>query len=368
MSAPVLAAMSGGVDSSVAAALLLDEGIPLEGAYMKNWINEDNLLGDCPWQQDIQDASSVAGHLGLPFRIVNLMDEYRTRIVDYLLREYQQGLTPNPDVMCNREIKFGVFLQYALDNGFSEVATGHYARIRNNPDGTRDILEGRDPNKDQSYFLALMQQHQIARARFPIGEMEKPDVREYAHKKGLTTAAKKDSQGICFIGQIKMSDFLKAYVPPKPGLIVNPEGETLGEHEGLHLFTYGQRKGIRVASPRTGIAYVVIDKRPDTNELVIDFEDGQTPGLFATRATLRNLSYTNLTTPSQPSQQCDLLARPRYRAAAVPVRFEPDESGKGATITFLEPQRALAPGQVCALYDGEVLLGGGIFNQIFASS
>jgi tRNA-specific 2-thiouridylase len=355
----ILIAMSGGVDSSVAAALVQRSGTPAAGAYMKNWINEENIFGDCPWQQDITDARAVAEQLGIPFHVVNLMKDYRERVVDYLLKGYQDGITPNPDVMCNREMKFGVFLDHALREGFDAVATGHYARRRKNSDGTCDILEGVDKNKDQSYFLALLRQDQIQRARFPIGDLPKPEVRKIADSLGLATAAKKDSQGICFIGKVKMSDFLRAFVPDKPGPIVRLDGRVLGEHRGLHLYTLGQRKGIRVASNTPNEAYVVIQKRPATNELVVAFDRPDTPGLYATGCLLSGLSFTNRI----PDRPVRLLARPRYRAPAAPAVFEPGPEGT-AHLRFNQPQRALTPGQICALYDGETLLGGGVFAEI----
>ena len=211
--------MSGGVDSSVAALLLQRQGLPLEGAYMKNWINEENIAGDCPWQQDIEDARAVAEALRIPFRVVNLMREYRARVVGYLLPGYRTGITPNPDAVCNREMKFGVFLEMAKAAGFSAVATGHYARRFRQADGSWDILEGVDKSKDQSYFLALLQQHQVAAARFPVGELQKAEVRKMAGAFNLVTAGKKDSQGICFIGEIKMRDFLQAFVPDRKSVV-----------------------------------------------------------------------------------------------------------------------------------------------------
>ena len=358
----VLVAMSGGVDSSVAALLLERAGVPIEGAYMKNWINEENIVGDCPWQTDIEDARLVADTLGIPFRVVNLMREYRTRVVDYLLAGYQSGVTPNPDVMCNRDMKFGVFLEYARQNGFTAVATGHYARRLQRSDGSWEILEGVDKNKDQSYFLALLRQSQIATARFPIGELQKPAVRSLAAKHQFATAAKKDSQGICFIGEVKMSHFLRAFVPDNPGLIRNHFGKVVGEHRGLHLYTLGQKRGVGVPSNTPHEAYVVVEKRAATNELIVAFDRPDTCRLYSTHCRIGSLSFTN-----RPlDQKAMLLAKPRYRARAAEVWFEPFGEGR-AMLEFVQPQRALTPGQVCALYDGEMLVGGGIFEEIAAS-
>jgi len=353
----LLSAMSGGVDSAVAAALALQQGHSLVGVYMKNWINEDNIVGNCPWQQDIEDARASAEKLGIEFRVVNLMNEYRSKVVDYLLREYQQGLTPNPDVMCNREIKFGVLMQYALEHGFEGVVTGHYARAIRSGSGVTELWEGVDKNKDQSYFLALLEQHQLARAHFPVGDIAKPRVRELAVQFDLPVASKKDSQGICFIGQVKMSDFLQAYVPSKSGNIVDAEGRVLGEHRGLHFYTIGQRKGIRVASNQHQKAYVVVRKDGERNELVVAFDGEDAPFLYTTHCTVCSLSFTQ-----EPlTETMDLLVRPRYRAPAVPAKYKPMEDATQASITFATPQRAIASGQICALYQGERLLGGGVF-------
>lgn len=350
--------MSGGVDSSVATALLLEQGHEVAGAYMKNWINEENIAGDCPWVQDIHDARAVADRLGIEFRVVNLMRDYRERVVQYLLEGYRNGVTPNPDAMCNREIKFGVFLRYAREHGFSAVATGHYARACHQPARSR-ILRGLDLNKDQTYFLALMQQHQARHAMFPIGEMLKPEVRRRAAALGLSTADKKDSQGICFIGQVKMSDFLRAYVPDEPGCIVSQDGLTLGAHRGVHLYTLGQRKGLGVASNTYREAYVVVEKRPATRELVVAFDRPDTPRLYASRCRVTSLSWLGMP-PALPAR---IQVQPRYRCPGQPALVE--EGGENrVTVTFDAPQRALAPGQICAFYDGDELLGGGIFEHI----
>jgi tRNA-specific 2-thiouridylase len=377
----ILAAMSGGVDSSVAAALLVREGHDVVGAYMKNWINEENIIGHCPWQEDIEDARAVADQLGIEFRVVNLMKEYREKVVKYLLEGYQQGITPNPDVMCNREMKFGVLWDWAKENGFEGIATGHYARkadfgfrisdfglegkgevqsaIRN-PQSA--ILRGADPNKDQTYFLAMMQPEQVRIAHFPIGHLLKPELRDLARQFGLKTAEKKDSQGICFIGEVKMEDFLRTFVPDNPGRIVNLEGKVLGEHRGLHLYTLGQRKGLRVASNLYKQAYVVVAKRQAANELVIAIERPDTPLLWAKQAVLNEIS----TTGPDLTKDLRLQAMPRYRSPAAPATFKPflRDGVWAAELTFDEPQRALTPGQICALYDGDVLLGGAVFESV----
>jgi tRNA-specific 2-thiouridylase len=367
----ILVAMSGGVDSSVAALRLKEQGASIVGAYMKNWINEDNLVGDCPWQRDIEDARAVCDKIGIEFRVVNLMREYRERVVAYLLDGYARGLTPNPDIMCNREVKFGVFRAWAKENGFSAVATGHYARRveRVAPNAlveesalrathsTYELLEGADKNKDQSYFLALLSPEQLCDARFPIGDLAKPELRRLAREAGLPNAEKKDSQGICFIGEVKMADFLKAYVPDAPGPIVRAsDGKILGEHRGLHFYTLGQRRGIRVPSNTDHEAYVVVGKRADDRALLVAFDHPDAPGLFQREVRVHSLSWLGdaITSPRA------LEGRVRYRDPRVALEFFP-EGGGTARIAFREPQRGLASGQILAFYDGERLLGGGVY-------
>ena len=245
--------------------------------------------------------------------------------------------------------------EWAQEHGFEAIATGHYARKQDA--GT--ILRGADPNKDQTYFLAMMQPEQVRIAQFPIGHLLKPELRERAREFGLSTAEKKDSQGICFIGQVKMEDFLRTFVPDKPGPIVNLEGKVLGEHRGLHLYTLGQRKGHGVASPIHKQAYVVVAKRPQTNELVVAIENAETPLLWARKATLHSISSTG----APLTEERLLQAQPRYRCPAGDAVFRPLGGGR-AELEYSEPQRALTPGQICALYDGERLLGGAVFEAI----
>ena len=353
----ILVALSGGVDSSVAALLLKQQGHELVGAYMKNWINEDNVIGHCPWQQDIEDARRVAEQIGIEFRVVNLMQEYRERIVQYLLDGYARGLTPNPDVMCNREIKFGVLRAWARDHGFTAVATGHYARRELRSDGTYALFEGADKNKDQSYFLALLDQSQLRDARFPVGHLPKPELRRLAREAGLVTADKKDSQGICFIGEVKMSDFLRAYVPDAPGPIIRAgDGREIGQHHGLHYYTLGQRKGIGVPSNTDGEAYVVVGKRADDRALLVAFDHPNAPGLFQREVRVHSLSWIG---ESMAGTE-DLTGRVRYRDPRVSLTFVP-EAGNTGHVVFSEPQRALASGQILALYEGQRLVGGGVY-------
>jgi len=365
--------MSGGVDSSVAALLLRQQGHEVVGAYMKNWINEDKVIGHCPWMQDIEDARRVAEQIGIEFRVVNLMRDYRERVVNYLLDGYARGLTPNPDIMCNREIKFGVFRDWAKTNGFSAVATGHYAqRIERTAVPVSSALEssngfthpqfelheGFDQNKDQSYFLALLSQEQLADARFPIGHLSKPELRRIAREAGLVTADKKDSQGICFIGEVKMQDFLRVYVPDSPGPILRAsDGREVGQHRGLHFYTLGQRKGIGVPSNTDHAAYVVVGKRSSDRALLVAFDHPDAPGLFQREIRVHSISWIS----ESISESRSLEGRVRYRDPRVKLDFTP-EGGGTALVKFAEPQRGLASGQILALYEGQRLLGGGIYS------
>lgn len=354
----ILIALSGGVDSAAAAALLVQQGHDVTAAYMKNWVNDEGIPGECPWEQDIDDALGVCRVLGIELRVIDLIAQYRQRIVNYLLEGYRHGATPNPDVLCNREMKFGVLLDYALEHGFEAVATGHYTRRLDVPDEGSYVLRGADSNKDQSYFLALMHAHQVARALFPVGHITKPEVRALAERFRLPNAHKKDSQGICFIGKVKMSDFLRHFIPDNPGDIVDTAGRVLGRHDGLHLFTMGQRKGHHVASPREGVAYVVVGKDLKRNRLILGYEGDD--ALYASHAVVGGIANARMPLPER------VLAQPRYRAPAVPAlcrHLAPDR----VELLFDSPVRALAPGQVCAFYSAlhpDRLLAGGFFEEI----
>ena len=351
-----MTAMSGGVDSSVAAYILAQgENLLLEGAYIRTWQHEENFFGDCPAGQEIDDARAVAEQVGIPFQVINLVKHYREKVVDYLVNGYESGVTPNPDILCNREIKFGAFLDIAVEEGFDAVATGHYCRKRENADGTHDIIEGSDKNKDQSYFLAMLQQEQVQRALFPIGEIAKPQVRRIASEAGFTIADKKDSQGICFLGKVDINDFLGSRIKDDPGQIINHDGQVVGEHRGLHHYTIGQRKGIGVPSNTYNKAYLVIGKDRGLNRLLVAFDDPDAL-IYSKKAIVGPFSFLN----QKVEGPAELLAKPRYRDKSTPVKLVPMENDQ-TLIQFNETQRALAPGQVLALYDGDVLLGGATY-------
>ena len=354
----VLVALSGGVDSAVAALLLKQQGHEVHAAYFRTWMNEEGLPfpGECPWEDDVRNAQAVAEHLGLPFRIIDLVQDYRDTVVQYLVDGYRQGLTPNPDIICNREMKFGVFLRKAIKDGYDVIATGHYARRRENTDGTFDLLEGLDPNKDQSYFLALLRQEQLAKAIFPIGELLKPEVRKLAADAQLPNAERKDSQGICFLGQIPVQDFLERHIPDSPGPVVNAAGKEIGQHRGLHRYTIGQRKGIGLPSNTENEYFVVVKKDFATNTLHIAFDKPDAPWLYTSEAIARDFTWINQPVVGEQ----DILARVRYRDKATSARFIPQPDGT-ARLRFAETQRGLAPGQVLAVYQDRVLMGGGVF-------
>ncbi|MGJ8650683.1 MAG: tRNA 2-thiouridine(34) synthase MnmA [Opitutaceae bacterium] len=353
----ILVALSGGVDSAVAALRLKDQGYDVSAAYIRTWMNEEMPLADCPAQQDIEDSRAVAAHLGIDYEIVNLVNEYREHVVHYLVDGYKNGITPNPDIMCNREMKFGIFQDYALKNGFDAIATGHYVRKRTNADDSQDLLTGLDDNKDQTYFLALLRQEQIRNALFPVGELRKPEVRALAEQHALPNATKRDSQGICFLGDMNINNFLEHYIEDQPGDIVNTEGKWLGRHRGLHRYTMGQRRGIGVPSNTDNEYYVVTGFNKERNELIVAFDHSDAPGLFTNEVEVYGQSFVN----RELTEPCRIEARPRYRDPSQKITYTPT-GPDSAKVVFDEPQRALAAGQVLALYDGETLLGGGFYR------
>ena len=353
----LLVALSGGVDSSVSAALLKDQGHEIEGVYVRTWEHEDDVLGDCPGAKDLADAEAVAEGLGIPFRVVNFIDFYQREVVLPMVNGYEDGITPNPDVLCNRSMKFGALLEFARENGFDGLATGHYCVRKKTVGEKPELWEGRDKNKDQSYFLARITQDQLSGARFPLGEIEKPRVREMAKELDLPVAQKKDSQGICFLGKVKVPEFLSNFIDDKPGDIVTTKGEVVGRHQGLHRYTLGQRRGIGVPSNTDHENFVVTGKEESSNQLIVAFESPEEPTLWGRRYEIENLSFL-LDEPL--SGELELLGKTRYRDPSVDLSFRSIEADR-AEVVFREAQRALAPGQVLALYEGERLLGGGTY-------
>ncbi|CAN5125092.1 tRNA 2-thiouridine(34) synthase MnmA [soil metagenome] len=344
MSKNVYVGMSGGVDSSVTAALLKEQGYNVTGVYMKNW-SKDLPGFSCPWKEDFQDAKRVAVQLGIDFKMYDFETEYRQKVVDYMVAGYQAGITPNPDIMCNQEVKFKLFLEAALEDGADMIATGHYARIK---DG--HLLAGQDANKDQSYFLYRVTEDALQRSLMPIGDMEKPEVRKLATKLGLATADKKDSQGICFVGKVGIKDFLLAELGEQAhGAIVDETGKVIGEHDGALFYTIGQRHGLDVGG---GLPYYVVGKDMAKNEVYVT-TDLQDERLWKRSLDLASTHWIN-GAPAAGTYQ----VRTRYRAPLVSCELSYD--GDKTVLLLQEDVRAITPGQSAVLYDGELVLGGGI--------
>ena len=393
----VVVGLSGGVDSSVAAYLLKEQGYDVIGLFMKNWHDDSVTISEeCPWLEDSNDALIVAEKLGIPFQTVDLSVEYKERIVDYMFNEYERGRTPNPDVLCNREIKFDVFMKIALQLGADYVATGHYCRKGTilNEDGTEtyQLLSGKDPNKDQSYFLCQLSQEQLSKTLFPIGELLKPEVRKIAAANNLITADKKDSQGLCFIGKVHLPEFLQQKLKPKKGVIVEvpsdaapfspvvPEfqnekeklifraekpvyseadGKVVGEHQGAHYFTIGQRKGLNVGGTKEPLFVI----ETDVNKNIIYTGQGKThPGLLRNTLFIKEdeLHWVRPDLSLKVDETMEVMARIRYRQPLQPAKLYKVENG--LFVDFKEKQSAITEGQFAAWYINDELVGSGVIS------
>ncbi|WP_445710907.1 tRNA 2-thiouridine(34) synthase MnmA [Flavobacterium sp.] len=392
----VVVGLSGGVDSSVAAYLLQEQGYEVIGLFMKNWHDDSvTISNECPWLEDSNDALLVAEKLGIPFQTVDLSEEYKEKIVDYMFNEYEQGRTPNPDVLCNREIKFDVFMKIALSLGADYVATGHYCRkgtIENEEGETYQLLAGKDGNKDQSYFLCQLSQEQLSKALFPIGELTKPEVREIAAKLDLITADKKDSQGLCFIGKVRLPDFLQQKLQPKEGIIIEVASEAdvfntietefpsqeaafayqsrkrdysdqlskvVGKHQGAHYFTKGQRKGLNVGGTKE--ALFVIETDVEKN-IIYTGQGSNHPGLLKKALYIKNdeVHWVREDLALQSNQTMDVMARIRYRQELQEATLHQFE--EGMYVVFKEPQSAITEGQFVAWHKEDEVLGSGVIS------
>ena len=385
----VVVGLSGGVDSSVAAYLLKEQGYDVIGLFMKNWHDESVILAnECPWIEDSNDAMLVAQSLGIPYQVIDLSAEYKERIVDYMFAEYAAGRTPNPDVLCNREIKFDTFLKTALSLGADYVATGHYCQkdeiiVDGKP--VYRLLAGKDRNKDQSYFLCQVTQEQLSKALFPIGNLEKSEVRRIAAEQGLITAGKKDSQGLCFVGKISLPDFLQQQLKTKEGNIIEipaesvlvdengadiqqmsephhfsaAQGEVVGNHRGAHFFTIGQRKGLKVGGKEKPLFVIGTDIEEN---LIFTGQGDDHPGLYrkALRVKADEIHWIRRDLKMAAGDSRHYKVRIRYRQALVGAELKFD--GDTLFVIFEEPQRGVAPGQFVAWYDGEELIGSGVIH------
>ncbi|RKS87231.1 tRNA (5-methylaminomethyl-2-thiouridylate)-methyltransferase [Orbus hercynius] len=355
----VIVGMSGGVDSSVSAYLLQQQGYDVVGLFMKNWEEDDNEEY-CSAASDLADAQAVCDKLGIKLLTINFAAEYWDNVFEHFLSEYQAGRTPNPDILCNKEIKFKAFLDYAAEDlGADYIATGHYVR-RSDHQGQVKLLRGIDNNKDQSYFLYTLSEQQIAKSLFPVGELEKPDVRAIAHKLGLATAAKKDSTGICFIGERKFSDFLARYLPAQSGVIRTVDGEIIGEHQGLMYHTLGQRKGLGIGGLKNAdeTPWYVVDKDISNNELIVA-QGHDHPALLSGGLIASQLHWVDR---KALTAQLTCTVKTRYRQQDIPCTLTPIDDDK-ITVVFAYPIAAVTPGQSAVFYQGEVCLGGGIIEE-----
>lgn len=351
----VYVGMSGGVDSSLSASLLKEQGYDVTGVFIRVWQPE---FMDCSGKKDEEDARAVAEQIGIPFKTIDLVDEYKTHIIDYMITEYAAGRTPNPDTMCNRFIKFGGFFDAAQKNGINFIATGHYVRNQENKGESFDLMKGIDPNKDQSYFLWMIRQEALARALFPVGSLEKPVVREMARERGLLTAERKDSQGVCFVGKMDMKEFLSVYIAPKKGDVLNVEGEVIGNHDGAQFITIGQRHGFTITKKTPNdVPYYLVSKDVKNNTITVDTKKDNQLSKGAHRLVLHNLNWISRI----PIQGTVYDCRVRYRQPLMKTSVE-SVSGTEAILTFDEDVH-VALGQSAVLYEGNVCLGGGIVDS-----
>lgn len=353
----VIVGMSGGVDSSVSALLLQQQGYQVEGLFMKNW-EEDDGSEYCTAMSDLADAQAVCDKLGITLHKANFAAEYWDNVFEHFLHEYRNGRTPNPDILCNKEIKFKAFLDYALTLGSDLIAMGHYCR-RIDLDGHSHLVKGVDNNKDQTYFLHAVNEAQIARTLFPIGELEKPEVRRIAEEHGLITHNKKDSTGICFIGERRFKDFLQQYLPAQPGNIETVEGAVIGEHSGLMYHTIGQRQGLGIGGLKNANEepWYVLDKDLERNVLTVG-QGKDHPLLFSQSLTCSHIDWVSGEAPAMP---CKLKAKVRYRQQDQNCVMTRQADGD-YQVTFVHPQRAVTPGQSVVFYDDQVCLGGGVIE------
>ena len=379
--ARVVVGLSGGVDSSVAAHLLIEQGHEVIGIFMKNWHDTNFTISEeCPWEEDSKDALLVADKLGIPFHTIDFSEEYYERIISYMFKEYESGRTPNPDVLCNREIKFDSFLKHAENLGADYVATGHYCRKRKSDTGF-ELLAGKDSNKDQSYFLCQISQNQLAKALFPIGELEKSEVRRIAKEQDLVTAEKRDSQGLCFIGKVKLPDFLKQQLKEKTGNVVEisqdwggftrdlepveeylfteADGKVIGEHNGAHFYTIGQRRGLNIGGYVNPLFIIQINTT--TNTVYVgegdDHKGLSRPGLLILAS---NIHWLKAVDELEIGESKHFQIRIRYRQPLFGATLNRTE--KGLEIVFDGPANAVAKGQFAAWYEGDVLVGSGVIS------
>ena len=353
----VVVGMSGGVDSSVAALLLKQQGYDVVGVFMKNWEETDDN-GVCTAEQDWGDVRQVCERIDIPYYAVNFSKEYWDRVFSYFLKEYKAGRTPNPDVLCNREIKFAAFLDFAMNLGAEKIATGHFVQT----DDAGHLLRGADPGKDQSYFLYMVHDTQLKKAMFPVGGMTKKEVRALAEQMGLPVFNKKDSTGVCFIGERNFRKFLKTYLPATPGDMVTPEGKKVGEHEGLMYYTLGQRRGLGIGGCGDGRSWFAIDKDLEGNRLIVAQGEDH-PMLYSTLCEGEDVTWVGEDPFGDKTESVRCTCKYRYRQQDQEVEIRKKDDG-GMLIRSLMPQRAVTPGQSAVFYLGDRCLGGCIVTRV----